>query len=63
MKNFKNLKIWQKGMDIAEETYKATRKLPREEQFVLVSQMNRSGISIPSNIAEKKIKVDSLRLA
>jgi len=52
MKNFKNLKIWQKGMDIAEETYKVTRKLPREEQFVLVSQMNRSGISIPSNIAE-----------
>lgn len=52
MKNFKNLKIWQKGMDIAEETYKVTRSLPKEEQFVLASQMNRAGISIPSNIAE-----------
>lgn len=52
MKNFKNLKIWQKGMDIAEETYKVTRNLPREEQFTLASQMNRAGISILSNIAE-----------
>lgn len=53
MKNFKNLKIWQKGMDIAEGTYKVTRNLPREELlFALASQMNRAGISIPSNIAE-----------
>ena len=52
MKNFKNLKIWQKGMDIVRETYKVTRQLPKKELFVLSSQINRSGISIPSNIAE-----------
>lgn len=52
MKNFKNLKIWQKGMQIAEDIYKVSSQLPREELFVLGSQMNRSGISIPSNIAE-----------
>ncbi len=49
MKNFKNLKIWQKGMDIAENTYKITRQLPKEEQYVLASQMNRSGISNYTN--------------
>jgi four helix bundle protein len=52
MKNFKKLKIWQKGMEIVEETYKITRQLPKTEVYALASQMNRCSVSIPSNIAE-----------
>jgi four helix bundle protein len=52
MRNFKELQVWQKGIDIVVEVYKVTEKLPREERFGLVSQLNRAAISIPSNIAE-----------
>jgi four helix bundle protein len=52
MKNFKKLKIWQKGMEIVEETYKVTRQLPKTEVYALANQMNRCSVSIPSNIAE-----------
>jgi four helix bundle protein len=52
MKNFKQLLIWQKGMEIWKETYALTSTLPPEEKFGLVSQMNRCAISIPANIAE-----------
>jgi four helix bundle protein len=52
MRNFKELKIWQKGFDIAVEWFKLTEKFPSEQKFSLTSQINWSGISIPSNIAE-----------
>ena len=52
MKNFKNLKVWQKGFQIAKSTYKLTKKFPAEEKYGLTSQMNRASISITSNIAE-----------
>ncbi len=52
MKNFKNLKVWQKGIDIVISSYKLTDLLPSHEKFGLVSQINRSAVSIPSNIAE-----------
>nr|WP_321450441.1 four helix bundle protein [uncultured Carboxylicivirga sp.] len=52
MKNYRNLKIWQKGIQIVKMTYELTSKLPDSEKFNLVSQMNRSAVSIPSNIAE-----------
>ena len=52
MKNFKKLKIWQKGFQIAVETYKITKEFPIEEKYVLISQIHRSAISISSNIAE-----------
>lgn len=48
----KNLDAWQKAMDMAELIYKVTESLPKEEQFGLISQMRRSVVSIPSNIAE-----------
>ncbi len=50
--NFKQLKIWQKGIEIVKKTYKITEAFPREEIYGLVAQMRRSAISIPSNIAE-----------
>jgi four helix bundle protein len=52
LRSFRDLKVWQKSMDLAEATYKATRAFPGEERFGLVSQMRRAAVSIPSNIAE-----------
>jgi four helix bundle protein len=52
MRNFKELKIWQKGFVIAVNSLKITTAFPVHERFGLVSQVNRAGVSIPSNIAE-----------
>ena len=52
MHNFKELHIWQDSMDIVEDIYKGTVNFPKNEQFGLVSQINRCSVSIPSNIAE-----------
>ena len=52
MRTHKDLTVWQKSMDLVEEVYKIAGKLPKSEVFGLISQMQRSSISIPSNIAE-----------
>lgn len=52
MHQFEKLKIWQKGMDIAEKVYKISAELPNDERFNLISQIKRCAVSIPSNIAE-----------
>ncbi len=52
MKNYKELLIWKKSMELVTNIYKLTQKLPREEIYGLTSQMRRSAVSIPSNIAE-----------
>ena len=52
IKSHEDLIIWKKGIDLAGNTYKTTSTFPKNELFGLVSQMNRSGVSIPSNIAE-----------
>ena len=52
MKNFKELKIWNKGFDIAVKTFKLVNTFPKEERFGLSIQMTRSAVSISSNIAE-----------
>ena len=49
---YKNLKIWEKGMVLVKLIYELTKKFPKEEIYGLTSQIRRSGISIPSNIAE-----------
>jgi four helix bundle protein len=49
---YKDLIVWQKAMDLVVEIYTLTEKFPQEELYGLVSQMRRSAISIPSNIAE-----------
>lgn len=50
--NYKDLRLWQKSMDLAEDVYKLVKKLPKEETYVLSDQLRRAVISIPSNIAE-----------
>jgi four helix bundle protein len=52
MHRYKQLKVWQKSVDMAVDIYKLTLPYPTEEKYGLVSQMRRSGASIPSNIAE-----------
>ncbi|SOD17915.1 four helix bundle protein [Pedobacter xixiisoli] len=52
MHNFKDLKVWQKSIDLAVEVYQAMASLPADEKFGLISQMKRCSVSIPSNIAE-----------
>ncbi|MEM9326708.1 MAG: four helix bundle protein [Bacteroidota bacterium] len=53
MKNFKQLKIWQTGMQLVSKVYDLAKQLPKEEKYGLISQMTRSAVSIPSNIAER----------
>ena len=52
MRNFKELKIWQKGFKIAVDTYHIAETFPAAEKFGLISQITRAATSIPSNIAE-----------
>lgn len=52
MQNFKDLKIWQKSSELAIFVYEITKKFPTDERFGLTNQMRRSGVSVPSNIAE-----------
>jgi four helix bundle protein len=52
MKDFKDLKVWQKSHQLVLSVYKTTTGFPREEIYGLTSQMRRAGVSIPANIAE-----------
>jgi four helix bundle protein len=52
MRNFKQLKSWQKGFDIAINSFKLTSTFPKEEKYGLTSQITRSAVLIPSNVAE-----------
>jgi four helix bundle protein len=50
--NFKNLKVWQKAMDLTDMIFEFSKDLPANERYNLIDQINRSSCSIPSNIAE-----------
>jgi four helix bundle protein len=50
--HFRDLQVWQWSMALAQTVYAATRQFPKEEMFGLTSQLRRSAVSIPSNIAE-----------
>ncbi len=52
MHNFKELIIWKEAMEVAKANYQASAQFPANEKFGLTSQINRSVVSIPSNIAE-----------
>ena len=54
IQSFRDLLVWQKGMDLAVVIYKSSEKFPRSEQFGLTSQVRRAAVSIPSNVAEGK---------
>lgn len=52
MRNFKELKIWQKGFQIAANSFKLTSTFPKEEKFGITIQITKAAVSISSNIAE-----------
>jgi four helix bundle protein len=52
VRSFRDLQVWQRSMELTVAIYRLTRGFPREEAFGLTSQLRRSSISIPSNIAE-----------
>lgn len=67
--SYKELTVWQKSMELVTAVYKLTEQFPKEELYGLTSQLRRSAVSIPSNIAEgkyrgsKKDYVQFLRIA
>ena len=52
IKSFRDLRVWQAGIDLVRNVYELTSKFPRSEVYGLASQMQRAAVSIPSNIAE-----------
>jgi hypothetical protein len=65
LKNYKELNVWQKSYELCLEIYRLTAKFPNEERCGLTSQIRRSAVSIPSNIAEgygRKTTVDYIRM-
>jgi four helix bundle protein len=52
VKNFRELRIWQRAMDLLPGIYCLARTLPRFEQFALADQIRRAAVSVPTNIAE-----------
>ena len=65
LKNYKELKVWQKSYKLCLEIYRITAKFPKEERYGLTSQIRRSVVSIPSNIAEgygRKTTRDYIRM-
>ena len=51
-RSYKDLVVWQKGIQLAKLVYGLTQAFPSEEKFGMVAQMRRAAVSIPSNIAE-----------
>src|SRR5687768_11115905 len=52
MKDFRQLKVWEKAHQVALAIYKATKEFPKEELYGLTSQIRRASMSIPTNISE-----------
>ena len=50
--DYKDLVVWQKGIELATWLYETTTRFPKEELYGIVSQMRRAAVSVPSNIAE-----------
>jgi four helix bundle protein len=67
--HYKDLRVWQKSMEVVKVVYNVTEKFPKNEMYGLANQMRRAAVSIPSNIAEgfrrnyKKEFGRSLRIA
>jgi four helix bundle protein len=52
LKNYKELKVWQRSYQLCLEIYRITKEFPKEERYGLTSQTRRAAVSVPSNIAE-----------
>jgi four helix bundle protein len=52
IKSYRDLLVWQKGIDLVVESYRATTQFPKSETYGLTSQIRRAASSIPANVAE-----------
>jgi four helix bundle protein len=52
VRSYRDLKVWHKAMDLAVESYRLSKLLPRDEVYGLVGQIRRAAVSLPANIAE-----------
>jgi four helix bundle protein len=52
IRSYQDLRVWQKGMGLAEACYLLTRRFPKDEVFGMTSQIRRAATSVPANIAE-----------
>ncbi|MDE2821949.1 MAG: four helix bundle protein [Chloroflexota bacterium] len=52
IRSYKDLVVWQKGIDLVEEVYRLTARFPNHERYGLTGQIQRAVVSVPSNIAE-----------
>jgi len=52
IRNYRDLLIWQKSMRFVTEVYRLTESFPLKEMYGITSQLRRSSVSVPSNIAE-----------
>ena len=52
VQSYKDLVVWQKSMDLADQIYKISAGWPKDETYGLTNQIRRAVVSIPSNIAE-----------
>ncbi|MBI5314789.1 MAG: four helix bundle protein [Nitrospirae bacterium] len=50
--SFEDMPVWQKAMELAQEVFSLTESLPRKEDYGLTSQIRRSALSVPGNLAE-----------
>ena len=65
LKNYRDLKVWKKSYNLCVKIYRITKRFPFEERYVLTSQIRKSALSIPSNIAEgygRKTRADYIRI-
>ena len=56
MSSYRDLKVWQLGIEISLEVYRVTNNFPKHELYGLTSQLRRAAVSIPSNIAERQAR-------
>ena len=52
IRSYRDLRVWEKGMDLAEACYSITKEFPKEEMYGMTSQIRRAAASIPANISE-----------
>ncbi len=56
IRSYRDLKVWQAGMDLAEAAYRLAQAMPTSEVYGLTSQIRRSAASVPANIAEGYVR-------
>ena len=59
VRNYKDLDVWKKAMDLAVDVYALTENFPSSETYGLTMQMRRAAVSVPSNIAEGQARVST----